>query len=273
MNLFWFFLLLPMLLLLIIVVAILSVRWERRFRARQEQQAVAGPSAVQETVTALQSKWQEWQAHLPALEHFKSLSNGLQPQASPTDLPARFLAWADQALTDDPALQAWLRQLPPQGQLIITQRLAAFCTDIGFELTWLLDRHLALDKEVEAGACQVVRDYCRACYQAVPIFSDLQLLQPYLLLRETPANRTNRPFGQQLYTQLVAAGLAAPLPADLALATETVRWDYVSQAIEQAAATHPSELAVIVKELTQAATTPPEPAAPAPVAPQPAPAG
>lgn len=264
MNLFWFFVLFPLLLLLIIMVAILSVRWERRFRARQEQNAPAGFAAVQGTVTALQSKLQEWQSQLPALDRIKTLPSGLLPQPLPEDLPARFLTWADTAFAGDPALQQWLRQLPEQGQQIITQRLAAFCTDIGFELLWLLDHQLDLDQAVQHGAQTVVQNYCRACYEAVPIFADLQLLRPYLALRAAPTHRAHRPFGQQLYIQLVAAGLATPLPADIALAAEAVRWDYVSQAIAQAATADPHAVCTLVKQIAQADANPPVTATPPP---------
>ena len=259
MNFFWFLILLPLLLLLILAVAVAAARWERKWRTQQQRQDV-GILHLNGALATWQNKLQMWQARLADLDQIKTLSKAVGAHRQPADLTKQFLAWADTALTDQQALQAWLQRLPEQGQRILTQRLAAFCSDIGFELVWLVDHHLDIDPAVAQSAKEVVVHYCRACYLAVTIFGDLQLLKPYLVMKETPGDKMHRALGQQLYTDLVAAKLAAPLPAEIALAPESTRWEYVIGAIDQAVTNHPAEVCEMIKQAarTAAASTVPE---------------
>jgi len=251
-NFSFFFALLPLLLLLIVVAALFSRKLEQMWQKKQTDPAGTWrlPVDLNHTLQKLRDRLQE---QLPKFQN-RVGSPGLQ---TPQNMSENFLRWADEQLGDEPELRQWLHSVPEVGIQLLTQRLADFCTDIGFELTWVLNGSLQIDKTLHATIRRVIVNYCRSCYYAVTAFPDLRSIQPYLDFQAAPTDKANRPFGMQLYAELAAAKLTQPASPNALLADEPERWSYVVQAIAGAAAAHPRQVHAIVQKMVRAAAEPP----------------
>lgn len=257
MNFSFFFVLLPLLLLLIVVAALFSRKLEQMWQKKQTTQTDPAvkwrvPASLNQTVQQLRERLQK---QLPKLQNRVGPPSPQLPQ----NLPENFLRWADEQLGDEPELRQWLHSVPEVGIQLLTQRLADFCTDIGFELTWVLNGSLQIDKTLHATLRRVIVNYCRSCYYAVTAFPDLRSIQPYLDFQAAPTDKASRPFGMQLYAELAAAKLIQPASPNALLAEDPERWDYVVQAIAGAAAAHPRQVHAIVQKMVRAAAEPPAP--------------
>ncbi|MFZ4848479.1 MAG: hypothetical protein ACOYL7_05015 [Caldilinea sp.] len=255
MNFSFFFVLLPLLLLLIVVAALFSHKLEQMWHKKQTTQTDPSvhwrlPASLNQTVQQLRERWQE---QLPKLQNRLASPSPQLPQ----NQPENFLRWADEQLGDEPELRQWLHSVPEGGLQLLTQRLADFCTDTGFELAWALNGSLQIDKTLHATIRRVIVNYCRSCYYAVAAFPDLRSIQPYLDFQAAPTDKAHRPFGMQLYAELAAAKLTQPAPPNALLVEEPERWDYVVQAIAGAAAAHPRQVHAIVQKMVRAAAQPP----------------
>jgi hypothetical protein len=160
----------------------------------------------------------------------------------------KFQAWVD-AHIDDIELKAWLTGLSPQAASALSEQLADFCVNLGFELNWLLDDNLSQDPEIEQEALAVVTAYCRACWHAAQSYTDFELFKLLQDMKQAPFARKHRDLGRNLFGELVKREMAASVPPELFLASEKERQEHMTRAIQQAAEANRDRFKAVLKDV------------------------
>lgn len=190
---------------------------------------------------------------------------------SPVQDQTKLRTWLVTHLAEEPTTQAWVAALTPAEFAALHQELAAFCQARQIDLAWLGEQALVRDPALAATVQAVVLHYIQAQQQAVTALAELQAFQTYLALAQRPYSYEYQPLVQQLYTQVVKAGLADPARPEALLATEKLRIEHMLRAIQTAAATDRRAFYRLVNTLHSPA--PPTETTAAPTdAPQPLPA-
>jgi hypothetical protein len=154
----------------------------------------------------------------------------------PADPPVEFRAWAERSLGDNPQLQSWLLSLPEEGFKALTQRVAAFCADLGLRLSWLAERHLEVAPGLQQDMQTIVVHYLEACRQGIHHQGEIVLFSHYQKLIADPADSRHRDIRRRLFTRLIADSLAEPLPAyELIMASELQRQALAAKTIREVA--------------------------------------
>jgi len=205
----------------------LAIMLERYWRKHQAAQAAnqveseAAGSPLADSVTRV-------------TEQLRSL---FQPQQENKPLANQFREWVTSDLRTDKDIQSWLLALPEPGFAMLTQHIAAFCTEMNFDLQWLVKEQAAIAPELKAAMQSVVVDYCRACQKSVFVQTHAKAFAEYQRLQQNPKGKQEQALSRTLYANLVHEGLA-PMPdaAETINATESERQQQAQQMIQQAAA-------------------------------------
>ncbi len=172
----------------------------------------------------------------------------VQPQQKDETLVKQFQEWVTRDLRTDSAVQSWLLALPEPGFAMLTEHIAAFCTEMNFDLQWLVSQQAAVAPELKAAMQGVVVDYCRACQKAVQVQPHAKAFADYQRLLQNPKGKPEQALSRTLYANLTSQGLSpAPDSAELINATESERHQKALQAIQQAAAKDWSKFAQILQ--------------------------
>jgi hypothetical protein len=212
------------------LVAIISIlldrRWQRGALQRQPervaQQSPPLPAANGQNTTLVEQIKAGWH---------KRMGWRSEPSA---DQP-KLRDWLMINLVDHPTTQQWVVQLTDAGFSTLHQQLQTFCSALQIDLAWLGEQPLAKDPALQATVQAVVLHYVQAQQQASSVQSDLLAFKTYLALEQRPYSYEYQPLVQQLYMQLVKAGLTTPARPEALLATEKIRVEHMVRAIQQAA--------------------------------------
>lgn len=170
---------------------------------------------------------------------------GSSPQ---TDMVAAFDSWVKENLSHRPEIQQWLTSLSGEAKQILVDRIAEFANDLNIELIWLLEHRLESYPDLKQVLTEVIIDYCSACWRAIKIQENVQLIKMLDTLERDPANKQYRHLGEKIYTELVnRAILPAPKP-ELVMAPENERWQHIAESLQQAATTNRAEFEAVMKE-------------------------
>ena len=152
----------------------------------------------------------------------------------PANLPQQFLAWIDKVDTVEQPVKDWLHALSEPGLEAFTEHLAAFCSDMGFELEWLVEQQFDQNPELAQATEKIVLPYCRACQQAAAAQEDIEAHKTLQAFEQNPSSRKQQEFGQKLFAKLVQDGLAAANLSDYLAAAPKRRQQQTLQAIQEA---------------------------------------
>lgn len=236
--------------LLFVGVGTVSVMVEGRLQARKQRAATALADEAGEATTAEAASsmtdllWSE----------VKGWSDRIMHRA-PADLAPRFRAWAVQAAADDTAVKDWLNALSDEGLQAFTENLVAFCSDMGFELSWLVEQQFDKDPELAQAAKRIVLHYCRACLQAAVAQEDLEVYKQLLAFEQNPFSRKNQAFGERLFAKVIEEGLVAAKMSEYFLAPPKERQQLAAAAICQAAAKDSAAFNRAVREVMRGRKT------------------
>jgi hypothetical protein len=169
------------------------------------------------------------------------------------DLSGQFRAWSETALAGKPELRGWLASLSEEGFRALTQRVADFCADLNIDLAWLAQGHLQAAPELHEATQTIVTDYLEVCWHAIRRQHDIALFEQFHQLVENTADSRYRETRRQVFTRLIAAGMAEALPSyELIMASETQRQIMAAQAIKQAAAKDWQAFAQLFEDILRA---------------------
>ncbi|ETX05234.1 hypothetical protein [Candidatus Entotheonella palauensis] len=228
--------------LLVAGVGTVSIMLDRRLRAKSQ----ADTTPAEERDEPAATKGSNDLGHLWAtpVHWYNSLVN-----KQPEDFPQRFREWVVNA-SDDSAVTDWLKGLSDEGLKAYTKHLSRFCTDMGFELVWLVDKQLEKrDAQLAQTAKRIVLHYCQACQQAASCQEHLEAHKQLLSFEQNPGGRKNRTFGEKLLAKLVDADLVTTLPAEFIGASPTERQQLIAEAINEASSKDQATFSRLVREV------------------------
>ena len=232
---------------LIVLCVIVSITLDRRRRARlQAEAANAAPEAAPQAEEApAETESVSAQAVALASRFTDRVTSVVQggPQAlynriarrQPSDLPQRFQAWFANQAGAEAHVQAWIDSLPEDGLEAFTDHLAGFCSQMGFELAWLLEQDLNLYPDVANSATQIVLHYTNACQQAASAQADLKAYTMLKMFEQNPRDRKHQALVQALCAKLTDAGLVAVSMPEYMMATAKEQQQIAIDAINEAA--------------------------------------
>ena len=252
------------LLVVVIVAGTAAIVLDRRWRARKSARVlvVETPQAP-DTTTSVDD-----QGHRPFFTRLTGRVGSWRNRRAhrqPQDMRQQFRAWIAKACADEAPLRTWLQQLPEKEEQAFIDQVAAFCTERGFELPWVVEHRLEPYPELAQAAEQVVLHYCRACHQAVAAQQDLDVYKTLLAFEHNPGDGKAQEFGHKLFAKVIEAGLTSFSMSEYLLAAPKDQRQYMVRAIREAAEKHREAFYRLLKETTRdAAATPvaPTPSAP-----------
>jgi hypothetical protein len=231
-------------------VGAISVWVDRRLQARKKPAAPA-TAAAEETATAAEAPAE---GQVDGQESWSARAQGWYNnlrRRQPTDLPARFRAWAV-ATSDDQAVKDWLNALSEEGLQSFTKHLGAFCSDMGFELTWLLDQQLERTPHLAQSAQRIVLDYCRACQQSAAAQEDLEIFKKLQALEQHPTSKKNQALGEQLFAKMIEAELVSGSMSSYLAISPKERQQRLVEAIKEASERDTMTFNRLVKDVLMA---------------------
>ena len=226
--------------ILVAGVGTVSIVLDRRLRAKKRLEMVGedGDTAPATGSNDLAPLW------AGPMSWYRSLVN-----KQPEDFPQRFREWVVNA-SDAPAVKDWLNALSDEGLKAYTKHLSRFCTDMGFELAWLVEGQIdQRDAQLGQTAKSIVLHYCQACQQAATCQEDLEVHKHLLSLEQHPAGRKNRIFGEQLLAKLVEANLVTTSTTAFISASTSERQQIIAEAINEAVSKDQATFNRLVREV------------------------
>ncbi|MEM7538370.1 MAG: hypothetical protein AAF639_39745 [Chloroflexota bacterium] len=146
-----------------------------------------------------------------------------------------FVAWVDQTYADETTLREWLHVLSPTGLDALIERLSDFTQDIGVELIYLVTNQLDIHPNVAELGKSVVLRYLQSCYDAVELHEEAMMAETYIDFANDPSRPEYRDFCQKVYEQLLSNGHVVAMPAELVLASEKEKSQYMMQSVVEVA--------------------------------------
>lgn len=166
------------------------------------------------------------------LEEKKSTSQRLKDWAS-TSLAERQDLYANIPESIGPCTE-WLQSLPAKELKQFVHKLEHFCTELGFELAWLLDPKITTPQSMKLAMERIVLQFCLIHWQNTQAHETFVAFSRHLVWKEDPMSKDHHELTRKLFPRLVEKGLVSEPPADLFLFSEEKRRDYVVDAIQEA---------------------------------------
>jgi len=167
------------------------------------------------------------------------------------NLPGQFREWIAKTCADDPAVNNWVQGLSQEGLQAFTDHLSVFCSEMGFELAWVVQQQLETQPELAQTFAQVVSHYCRACHQAAATQDDLEVYKTLQAFERNPASRKTQAFGQKLFAKVVEAGLTSVSMPEYLISAPKEQQQYMVRAIREAAKTNHAVFNRLLKEVVR----------------------
>ncbi len=234
-----------------------SVMLDRRWRAQRALQETtpaaaastsATTSAVEASDATVISKVTDRVASV--LRSVPMVGDRLSRKKDP-NLPGQFREWVAKAFADDPSVNNWVQGLSQEGLQAFTDHLSVFCSEMGFELAWVVQQQLETQPELAQTFAQVVSHYCRACHQAAATQDDLEVYKTLQAFERNPASRKTQAFGQKLFAKVVEAGLTSVSMPEYLISAPKEQQQYMVRAIREAAKTNHAVFNRLLKEVVR----------------------
>lgn len=178
-------------------------------------------------------------------EPIKEVGSRIRPQEE-DNLAPQLLAWVENE-SGERLLAAWLKNLPEEALVALSGGVSAFCSELGFEISWLLEHQLDEEPKLKALISQIVLNYLSACYQAALSWADTHTFR---MLGELESHLANdKPFVRELYFMLGQNKLIQPASSNLFLGQEEELHSYMIEEIRQAMHTNKAAFKRVLKEL------------------------
>jgi len=173
------------------------------------------------------------------------------------DVTSQFRAWVTSAFSTNPEIIEWLEMLSDEQIAALTEHLADFCRDMGFELNWLLDNQIAQNTELMHGLTQIVLLYSSASYTAVRLQEDVEIFRVYHQYLQDPNSRANRELGEHLFGKLVEQGKGNVSISKHLASSNRQRQQQIIETLQQTAAEDPKTFQTTLKTVLIERTLPP----------------
>jgi hypothetical protein len=229
--------------LLLLIGSILKRGWEARMAVKQTLQEAATTPTENSPASDLPMQF---------MTAITGPINGLRQQLfghKQAELVIPFRTWMEQALLGEPALRHWLATLSDDQLALFTKYIDAFCREMGFELSWLVNQDLRQNPALAQAVTQVVATYCRACQQAVVLQEELEAYKALRSYEQNPNAPRNRDFGQALFGKLLEQGLVSINIADHLALPERQRRREILLTIQKTASQKQEAFNQILKEV------------------------
>jgi hypothetical protein len=210
-----------------VVVATLAIFADRHL-LKNKQQAIEEPVEQTEPKKVEQTE-PETKEKTPLLPDWKKYLPG-----NKKDVVVPFQKWVSDNVELEP-LKQWLVSLSPDAIQALSLQLSGFCSELNCELSWVTEKRMEQDPEIEHMVRDMVISYCTACWCASQGYADFELFKVIDDLEKNPFTKKNRLISSKVFTNLVKEGLAPSVPADLFMSNEKERQAHMAQAIQQAA--------------------------------------
>ena len=210
------------LIILVAVVAFVSVLLDRRWRTRKAASESTEATETQPGATSrITSQFQGARERISGKKR--------------AEFAKQFQAWAAAHLTGEEGLTDWITNLSEDGAQALTEQLVTFCSDLNFELAWLIEGGLDADSNLKPVVENVVVAYCLACWKAALVQDDLTAFKTFQAFEKAPRNRKHRELAQALYAKLIESELVSPpSTSEIFLASEKQRLQQATEMIQQA---------------------------------------
>ncbi len=127
----------------------------------------------------------------------------------------------------------WLLSLPNEKLKQFVHKLEHFCTDLGFELAWILDPKVTTTPSMKLAMEKVVLQFCLIHWQKTQAHETFVAFTRFLAWKDDPMSKEHEGLTRKLFPKLVEKGLVSEPPAALFLFSEEERRDYVVQSIQE----------------------------------------
>lgn len=155
------------------------------------------------------------------------------------DQGARFRVWTIHAFANQSALSQWLNSLPDPAIQALATHTAAFCTEMGVELDWLLEQQVQ-QSPLAKDLSTMISHYLQACYTGVLAQDGVRAFKSFHEFDQNPYGQANKAFVQTLFQTLLDQKLTPPVAATFNQSPEHERQIYMVQAIRRAAELEPT---------------------------------
>jgi hypothetical protein len=228
-----------------IVVGTASIVIDRRWRARQ---SAADTPAEGASTTPLLSRMTE---RVAATLGSMPIMGGRLTRRKDANLPSQFQAWMARSGAEDPSLNQWVQGLSTEALEAFTDHVSAFCAEMGFELSWVVQQRLDAQPDLARAFEKVVLDYCRACREAAAAQGELEVYKTLQAFEANPSGRKTQAFGQKLFAKVVEAGLTSVSMPEYLMATPKEQQQHMVRAIREAAKAHGATFNRLLKEVAR----------------------
>jgi hypothetical protein len=243
------------LVLLVVAAGTLSVMLDRRWRAQQTLKETSPAAAASTSATASAEEASDATVISKVTDRVASALRGvplvgdrLMRQKDP-NLPGQFREWIAKTCADDPSVNNWVQGLSQEGLQAFTNHLSVFCSEMGFELAWVVQQQLDIQPELAQTFAQVVAHYCRACQQAAAAQDELEVYKTLQAFERNPASKKTQAFGHKLFAKVVEAGLTSVSMSEYLIAAPKEQQQYMVRAIREAAKTNHVVFNRLLKEV------------------------
>jgi hypothetical protein len=228
-----------------VVVGATSIVIDRRWRSRQSS---ADTPAEEASATPLLSRMTDRVA--ATLGRMPIMGDRLTRRKD-ANLPSQFQAWIARSSAEDPSLNQWVQGLSKEALEAFTDHVSAFCSEMGFELSWVVQQRLDTQPDLARAFEKVVLDYCRACREAAAAQDELEVYKALQAFEANPSSRRTQAFGQKLFAKVVEAGLTSVSMSEYLMATPKEQQQQMVRAIREAAKTHSATFNRLLKEVAR----------------------
>lgn len=165
------------------------------------------------------------------------------------ELPQKFGAWvANLPSANAKQLTERLALLPQPHFTLLTEQIADFCSDLNFELSWLIDGKVQRDPKLQQELTAVVVDHALVQWRAMALQADLYTFMTVELWLQESTVTTHREMARQLFTLLSEHDLVEISP-NMFLATDAERIDYTIKLVRDVATTKREAFQEVVREM------------------------
>jgi hypothetical protein len=241
----------------VIVVGVMSIALDRRWRARKSATDIT--PAADPTSPSPESTTEGSTARLfsKVTDRVTSTLGGVPIvgdrllRRKDADGASRFQTWVAKACAEDPSLNQWMQGLSKEALQAFTDHVSAFCTEMGFEPSWVTQQRLDAHPEVARAFERMVLNYCRACHEAAAAQEELEVYKTFQAFEDNPSSRKSHAFGQRLFAKVVEAGLSSVSMSEYLTATPKEQQQYMLRAVREAAKNHSAAFNRLLKEVAR----------------------
>ena len=171
--------------------------------------------------------------------------------STPSDKKHRYmrtmmLEWGDHI--DKHGVGAWLHSLPLDQLNVLTNDVAAYAKDMGFDLLWLLDNQID-DVDLHEHVTQTIFKYVQSFFIAAEFQDDLELYKVLVEFLNNMGTRRHRTHAEKIYKRLNTEGVIPDADAEVLFKNRATRIHHIEEAIREAAQSHRSALKLAVRDI------------------------